>query len=82
MLRLESSRMSVLLPTICSNQDLVKTLFERNPNECRNIARKLGLGLLPDDLKSDSIDLEYICENRKKENQDSSSMNLLSDGKC
>ena len=55
----------MLLPTICSNQDLVKTLFERNPNECRNIARKLGLGLLPDDLKSDSIDLEYICEKRK-----------------
>ena len=74
--------MSVLLPTICSNQDLVKTLFERNPNECRNIARQLGLGLLPEDLKSDSIDLGYICEHGKKENQDSSSLNLLPDGKC
>ena len=82
MLRLESSRMSVLLPTICSNQDLVKTLFERNPNECRNIARQLGLGLLPEDLKSDSIDLGYICEHGKKENQDSSSLNLPPDGKC
>ena len=51
----------MLLPTICSNQDLVKTLLERNPENFRYITKQLGKITPPLDLSVDTIDLGYLC---------------------
>ena len=56
--------LAVLLKTICSNQDIVKSLFVRNPEEFRHVAATIALLDLPEDFKADSFDLSYLCENR------------------
>ena len=53
--------LAMLLPTICSNQDLVKTLLERNPENFRYITKQLGKITPPLDLSVDTIDLGYLC---------------------
>ena len=57
-----SGPLNVLLSTICSNQDIVKALFDRNPEEFRYVAKMIGSLDLPEDLKTNSFDLSYFCE--------------------
>ena len=56
----------MLLPIICSNQDLVKTILERNPEEFRYVAQIFGSVTLPVDLNVESIHLGYLCGQKFK----------------
>ena len=56
-----SDNLSLFLPTICSNQDLVRTLAERNPEELRLLAESLAFLSLPEDFTIKSFNLTQLC---------------------
>ena len=56
-----SDNLSLFLPTICSNQDLVRTLAERNPDELRLLAESLAFLSLPEDFTINSLNLTQLC---------------------
>ena len=53
----------MFLPTICSNQDLVQKLVERNPEEFSYLAQTLAFLTLPEDLNIEAINLTQLCFN-------------------
>ena len=72
--------LAVLWSTICSNQDIVKTLFDRNPEEFRYVTTMLGPLDLPEDFKANSFDLSYFCKRREESDNMQNSNNLLTEG--
>ena len=58
-----SDNLSLFLPTICSNQDLVQKLVERNPEEFSYLAQTLAFLTLPEDLNIEAINLTQLCFN-------------------
>ena len=70
----------LLLSMIYSNQDIVRALFERDPEEFRYIAKVLGYLELPEDLNSESMDLSYLCKGKTGSDEKLNSFGTISQG--
>ena len=73
--------LSLFLPTICSNQDLVRTLIKRNPEEFRFLAESLAFLSLPEDLTINSINLTQLCQKDESSSDNKNNLKLPDEGK-
>ena len=73
--------LSLFLPTICSNQDLVRTLIKRNPEEFRFLAESLAFLSLPEDLTINSINLTQLCKKDESSSDKNNNLKLPDEGK-
>ena len=72
--------LSLFLPTICSNQDLVRTLIKRNPEEFRFLAESLAFLSLPEDLTINSINLTQLCKKDESSSDKKNNLKLPDEG--